>query len=76
MNDCLLWDTRFTIKAMFSWYAIYKDKKIFCLYLDDVIYFKVWENNISDYERYNSKNFSYLKKNWKIFTMNYMELPE
>lgn len=76
LEDCLEWDPSFTKKAMFSWYAIYKDKKVFCLYLNDVIYFKVWENNIKDYKKYNSKPFTYTKKDWKITSLSYYELPE
>lgn len=76
LEDCLKWDKQFTKKAMFSWYAIYKNKRVFCLYLDDVIYFKVWENNIGDYKKYNSKAFTFPKKDWKIWMLSYYELPE
>jgi|SaaInlStandDraft_5_1057022.scaffolds.fasta_scaffold22111_3 DNA transformation protein len=76
LMDCLEWDNSFSKKAMFSWYAIYKNKKVFCLYLNDVIYFKVWENNMEDYKKCNSRAFSYPKKDWKIGVLSYYELPE
>ena len=76
LEDCLGWDEQFTKRYMFWWYAIYKNKKVFCLFLDDTIYFKVWENNIDDYKKYNSKPFTYNKKSWKVWVLSYYELPE
>ena len=76
LEDCLLWDKSFTKKSMFWWYWVYKNWKFFCIFADDIIYFKVWENNIQDYKEYNSKPFTYSKKDWKEATMNYWELPE
>lgn len=76
LEDCLLSDSSFSKKSMFWWYAIYKNKKVFSIFIDDIIYFKVWENNRKYFEKYNSKPFSYMKKNWKIWVMSYWELPE
>ena len=76
LQDCLGWDKQFTKKAMFSWYAIYKNEKVFCLYLNDIIYFKVWENNTDLYKKYHSKPFTFSKKDWKIWMLSYYELPE
>lgn len=75
LEDCLNWNSSFSVKSMFGWYWIYKDWKIFALYAFDEIYFKVWENNIYDYKNHNSRVFEYDKK-WKIFTMSYYTLPE
>lgn len=76
LQDCLWWSRRYTSKSMFWWYAIYKDAKVFSLFIDDIIYFKVWDNNRLDYERYKSKPFTYYKKSWVVWIMSYFELPE
>ena len=76
LEDCLQWDKQFSIKFLFWGYAIYKNKKIFSLFINEVIYFKVWENNIWDYKEKKSKAFSYKKKNWVVWVMSYYELPE
>ncbi|MFA5917742.1 MAG: TfoX/Sxy family protein [Candidatus Gracilibacteria bacterium] len=76
LQDCLKGDEQFSKKAMFSGYAIYKNKKVFCFYLNDVIYFKVGKNNIDDYKKYNSKPFKFTKKDGKIGILSYYELPE
>ncbi len=76
LEDCLGWDPRYTYKNMFWWYAIYKDKKVFSLFIDDVIYFKVGDNNKSDFEKYKSKPFTYYKKTGVVWVMSYYELPE
>jgi len=63
LQDCLEGSSEYSTKSMFGGYAIYKNKKVFSLFIDEVIYFKVGENNISDYKEKNSKPFSYKKKN-------------
>ncbi len=75
LEDCLNWNSEFTIKSMFSGYWIYKNKKIFAIYAMWELYFKVGENNIGDYKKYNSKIFEY-KKKWKIATIWYYTLAE
>lgn len=75
IEDCLDWDSSYTIKAMFSWYWIYKYSKIFAIYAMWELYFKVWENNIEDFKKYNSKRFEYQKK-WKLSYISYYTLPE
>jgi methylated-DNA-[protein]-cysteine S-methyltransferase len=76
LEDCLQWDNEFSIKSMFWGYAIYKNKKVFSLFIDDIIYFKTWENNVDDYKKNNSQIFIYKKKNGVAWVMNYWELPE
>ena len=76
LEDCLQWDKQFTKKNMFGWYAVYKNWKVFCLFLMDTIYFKVDEKNRIGYEKRNSKPFSYTKKSWEVSVMAYWELPE
>lgn len=76
LQDCLQWDSQFSTKNLFGGYAVYKNWKVFCLYLMDTIYFKVDENNRADYEERNSKPFSYTKKSWEVSVMAYFELPE
>lgn len=75
LQDCLWWDCDFSLRSMFWAYWIYKNLKIFAIYAYDELYFKVWKNNIKDYEKYNSKQFWY-EKNWKIVYLPYYTLPE
>ena len=76
LEDCLQWDKQFSFRRMFGEYAIYKNWKIFSFCIDEVIYFKVWEDNIWDYKEKNSKPFTYKKKNGIVWVMCYYELPE
>ncbi len=75
LQDCLNWDPQFTKKSMFWWYWIYKNKKIFALYVYDEIYFKVWENNIDNYKKYWSSVFEYNKSGKKMI-LSYYTIPE
>ncbi len=75
LDDCLRWDSEFSIKPMFSGFWIYKNWKIFAIYAMKELYFKVGENNIDDYKKYNSRIFEY-KKKWKKSTISYYILPE
>ncbi len=76
LEDCLNWSSEFTKKSMFGWYAMYKNWKVFSLFINDIIYFKVWENNRHYFEEKNSQPFSYKKKNGTVWVMSYWELPE
>jgi len=76
LEDCLEGDPCYTIKNMFGWYSVYKQGKIFSVFLMDTIYFKVWENNLSDYKSAGSEPFRYDKKNWEVAVMAYWTLPE
>jgi DNA transformation protein and related proteins len=75
LEDCLGGDPRFSYRAMFGWYGIYKDKKIFSLLCENQLYFKVWDANIEDYKKYGMQPFMYNKK-WESCVMSYYELPE
>ncbi|CAN5134547.1 hypothetical protein BH09PAT2_BH09PAT2_10610 [soil metagenome] len=63
-------------RAMFGGHGIYKDGVIFGLIANDVLYFKVGESNISDYEKAGSQPFTYSKKDGKATAMSYWGLPE
>ncbi len=65
-----------TWKPMFSGFGIYKDGIIFCLLLDDHVYFKVSDLNRADYEAYGSKPFSYEGKRGKVVITSYYTVPE
>ena len=62
-------------RAMFGGYGVYKDDKIFGMVANDVLYFKVNENNKPDYKKFGSKPFTY-SKNGKSYAMSYWEVPE
>lgn len=76
LEDILNGDMSYTAKSMFWWQGIYKYWKIFAIYADDRIYFKVWENNRSDYESLGSTPFRYKKKEGEVGVMSYYEIPE
>ncbi len=67
------WD-RITSKRMFGGYALYKQRQIFALIWDDVLYFKVGNSNRADYEAAGSKPFIYEAKG-KPITVSYWEVP-
>ena len=62
-------------RKMFGGFGIYKDGVFFALIADNILYFKVDNNNRSLYESMGSKPFSYEGKNKKIVTMSYWEVP-
>lgn len=66
-----------TIKArkMFGGYGIYKDSIFFAIIINNVLYFKVGDENKTHYEALGSKPFTYEGKNKKMVTMSYWELP-
>lgn len=76
LEDILEGDVSYTAKSMFWWYGIYKYWKIFAIYTDDRIYFKVGEKNRLDYETMGSNPFRYKKKWGEIWVMSYYEIPE
>ena len=63
LEDVLEWNASFKSKKMFWWYWVWKNWKFFAIYGYYQIYFKVWENNIDDYNKYWSKQFTYEKNN-------------
>lgn len=62
-------------RKMFGGFGIYKDNIFFALIINNILYFKVDENNRSLYEAHDSEPFSYEGKNKKIITMSYWEVP-
>ena len=67
------WD-HITSKRMFGGYALYKQRQVFALILNDVLYFKVGNSNRADYEAAGSKPFVYEAKG-KFVTVSYWEVP-
>ncbi|USN59433.1 MAG: TfoX/Sxy family protein [Candidatus Peribacteria bacterium] len=49
---------------------------MFGIFVHDVIYFKVGDNNKHFFEERGSRPFTYQKKGEKSYSMRYMELPE
>lgn len=62
-------------RKMFGGYGFYKDGIFFALIANDILYFKVDDDNRADYESYNSRPFSYEGKNKKMVVMSYWEAP-
>lgn len=65
-----------TSRAMFGGWGLYQLGHIFGLIVDDKLYFKVDQENQSDYEKFHSKPFTYHRKDGKIATMSYWFLPQ
>ena len=65
-----------TSRRMFGGYGIYKDKVFFGLIAEGILYFKVGASTQREYEKRNSKPFTYSRKNGKVVTMSYWEVPE
>jgi DNA transformation protein and related proteins len=63
------------IRKMFGGYGIYKDNIFFALIAENILYFKVAENNYSTYESYGSKPFSYERENKTVTLKNYWQVP-
>ncbi len=65
-----------TSKAMFGGWAIYKDGIIFGIIIAGELYFKVGENNRSEFEKLESHPFVYAKGDGKPVTMSYWLVPD
>ncbi|MEX0622180.1 MAG: TfoX/Sxy family protein [Candidatus Woykebacteria bacterium] len=63
-----------TSRHMFGDWGLYKDGIFFALIADGRLYFKVGENNKTDFEKAGSEPFEYTAKGKKI-KLNYYELP-
>ena len=73
--ECLSRVGSVSSRAMFGGYGIYLHGLIFAIVVDDVLYFKVGDNNRADYEAMGCGPFQYDSKG-KVMTMSYYELPE
>src|SRR5690349_4790260 len=62
-------------RAMFGGHGIYKDGIFFALIAEDILYFKVDDQNRPAYQAAGSKPFTYEGKNGKPIAMSYWELP-
>ena len=47
-EDILWWNTNYSIRKMFNWYWIFKNKKMFAYYKDDWLYFRTNPFNKDD----------------------------
>lgn len=66
----ILWKNRgFSVKKMFGWFWIFKNKKIFALYISDEIYFRK-NIFIEDFEQF------YYERNWKKIFLPYFKVDE
>lgn len=75
LSDCLQGNRNYTTRRMFGGYGVYFRWKIFAIYAFERIYFKVGEHNKWDFLQKDARIFSY-KKQGKIATISYYELPE
>lgn len=75
MSDIFSRTPGITAKRMFGGYGYYLDGIIFAILADEQLYFKVGEGNRKDYEKFDSKPFTYPMKNGKLSTLSYWELP-
>src|SRR6185436_14446748 len=62
-------------RAMFGGYGIYFKEVIFAVIVEGKLYFRVDDETIPHYEKYQSEFFTYDGKNKKVI-MPYMTLPE
>lgn len=62
-------------RPMFGGVCIYKDRIACAMLAEDVLYFKVGDNNRADYESAGSKPFSYTARG-KTYNMSYWEVPQ
>ena len=65
-----------TSRAMFGGWAIYENEAIFGIIVEGELYFKVDDNNRSEFERAGSHPFVYTKRDGKPITMSYWLVPE
>jgi DNA transformation protein len=64
-----------SIKRMFGGHGIFRDGLMFGLIADDVLYFKVDDENRQQFEERELEKFTYYKKD-KPFSMSYYQVPE
>lgn len=64
-----------TVCAMFGGYGVYRQGQIFAIIVDGMLYFKVDDQNLSDYEAADSQPFTYEAKGRTSVTMSYWLVP-
>lgn len=62
-------------RAMFGGYGIYYETVMFACISENILYFRIDNENRSDYEEYDSKPFIYTSGS-KTIILPYLELPE
>lgn len=65
-----------TIRPMFGAYGMYKDGIFFAIIEDGELFFKVNEQTVGEYEKKESRQFTYPMKNGEVSKMNYWKVPE
>jgi DNA transformation protein len=65
-----------TVRRMFGGAGIFAEGVMFALVADDVVYLKVDDSTIPDFERERSAPFSYGSRNGTRVVMSYWRLPE
>lgn len=63
-------------RKMFGGYGIYRHGIFFALIANNILYFKVNDDNRPDYQALDSQPFSYEGKDNKIVVMSYWQVPE
>ena len=71
VNDLLADVLGVSSKAMFGGHGVYKNGKIFAIIVEGELYLKASENTKNFFEKHNSHQFTYSKKNGKTYAMNY-----
>ncbi|MEM6429676.1 MAG: TfoX/Sxy family protein [Deinococcota bacterium] len=61
-------------KSMFGGYGIFKDELMFALVANDIVHFKVDNDNRADFEAADGEPFMYVK-NGKAMPMSYWRVP-
>jgi DNA transformation protein and related proteins len=72
--DCLSHLEGISSRAMFGGYGLYQHGVIFAMIANDTLYLKVDDSNRADFEKYDSKPFTY-ERDGKKKAMSYYELP-
>lgn len=62
-------------KRMFGGWGVFHDGVIFGIIIDGELYFKVDDTNITDYEKYGSRPFTYLRSKREV-SLSYWLVPE
>lgn len=71
-EDVLWWDKSYSIRKMFRWYWIFKNKKMFAYYKEDWLYFRINPFNKDD----KTENQMQYERNWKTVLLPYFKVDE
>lgn len=62
-------------RAMFGGYGVYADEVFFAIVDDDVVYFRVGEEDRVNYESAGSRPFSYVSRGQRRIMRSYWQVP-